>query len=113
MNVQIVSIQAVIHGRPSILWHGDVELPEGAHLRPREEWSDEAINEYLFRYFNRVDEEDGDRLKDADFELPSMSVGDLLHWGSKTWRVSGTGFELLTGSDEYVVALAMYGSVAP
>jgi hypothetical protein len=108
LTVQIVSAQAILHGRATILWHGDVELPEGEGLRPREEWPDEAICEYLFRYFNRVEEEDSDRLNDADFRLPSLSVGDLIHWGKKTWRVDGSGFELLTGSDDYAGALAAY-----
>lgn len=111
MNVQIVSAQAILHGRFSILWHGDVgredlglEGDAFKWLAFREEHP-ERVNELLFRYFNRVDEADGDRLRDADFELPSLSVGDLIHWGSKTWRVAGSGFELLTGSSEYAMAL--------
>jgi hypothetical protein len=107
MNVQIVSIQAAIHGRPSILWHGEVELPEQAHPI-NDGITEQEVNEFLFRYFNRVDEEDGDRLAEIGFELPSLSVGDLIHWASTTWRVAGMGFEKITGSDEYVMALTAY-----
>jgi hypothetical protein len=109
MNVQIVSIQAALHGAPSILWHGTVERDELAALMtqpPR--MTHEAINEALFRYFNRVDDEDSERLHQIGFELPSLSVGDLIHWGSVTYRVAGSGFEKITDSSEYVMALTAY-----
>jgi hypothetical protein len=100
MNVEIVSIQAAIHGRPSITWHGDVPVGFSGHIG--------QTNEALFRFFNRVDEADNDKLAAVGYFLPSLSVGDLLHWGSKTWRVAGAGFEAITGSDDYVLALTAY-----
>jgi hypothetical protein len=101
MKVEIVSIQAAIHGRPSIIWTGNV---------PGVVTTDTAehVNDLLFRFFNRVDVEDEERLEQLGYRLPSLSVGDLLHWGAKTWRVAGSGFEPITGSDEYVTALALY-----
>lgn len=107
MQVEIVSFQAVLAGdRPSIVWVGDVpELDEWQHELGEDET--DAINSYLFRYFNRVDIGDGNRLERIGYRLPSMSVGDLLHWGSKTYRVAGSGFECID-ADNLAVALAMY-----
>jgi hypothetical protein len=110
MQVQIVSIQAALHGRPSIVWLGDVSA-EDLGLDPvalTHEAAEGTVNEQLFRFFNRVDEPDVDRLEALGFDLPSLSVGDLLHWGSKTWRVAGAGFEQITDSAEYVMALTAY-----
>lgn len=108
MRVEIVSIQAAIHGRPSILWTGDVSPEDLAAVHPARDESEGAVNEGLFRFFNRVDDGDEERLERIDYRLPSLSVGDLLHWESKTWRVAGVGFDAITGSDEYVMALAAY-----
>lgn len=115
MNVQIVSIQAALHGRPSIIWIGDVK-PSDLNIDPaaltHEAMQTEAmqvtVNEALFRYFNRVDEGDNDRLHDIGYDLPSLSVGDLLHWGGKTHRVAGIGFDQVTDSSDYALALTRY-----
>jgi hypothetical protein len=113
MLVEIVSIQAAIHGRPSILWSGDVDAIDLVRISGHGVTTDERIdvermNSALFRFFNRVDDGDGARLEAIGYRLPSLSVGDLLHWDSKTWRVAGVGFDPITGSDEYVMALAAY-----
>jgi hypothetical protein len=113
MQLQIVSIQAALHGRPSIVWIGDVDAADlvnlsGHGLATDGQIEPERMNNALFRFFNRVDEEDGDRLEAIGYRLPSLSVGDLLHWGSKTWRVAGSGFEQITDSAEYVMALTAY-----
>ena len=110
MYVEITSIQAAIVGRPSIQWTGTIEPSDLVRLgmSQGQATTDDAVNSALFRFFNRVDEADTDRLHDIGYELPSLSVGDLLTWGSKTWRVAGMGFDAITGSDEFVASLALY-----
>lgn len=113
MRVEIVSIQAAIHGRPSILWSGEIDAIDlvkifGHGVTTDERIDEDRFNNALFRFFNCVDDGDEERLEAIGYRLPSLSVGDLLHWGSKTWRVAGVGFEAITGSDEYVMALAAY-----
>lgn len=111
MQVQVISINAALFGGyPSIVWQGDIE-PEDLGLTeppPLEGHPPGEVNEGLFRFFNRVQEEDVERLRDLSFELPSLSVGDLVHWSERTFRVAGTGFEQITGSDDYQAALAVY-----
>lgn len=58
-------------------WNGELDIPlHGA-----------------FRYFNRVDQADVDRLEAIGYRLPSMSVGDLLTIGTETFQVHPVGFE--------------------
>lgn len=57
----------------------------------------EALLEQIFRYFNRVDQEDCDRLESIGYTLPSLSVGDevTLHFniiGDEVWKVANVGF---------------------
>lgn len=101
MRVEIVSIMAALAGRDSIVWTGDVEIAFP-------EFAASSVNAHLFRYFNRVDDEDAARLEAIGYRLPSLSVGDLVHWNGKTWRVAGLGFDLVTGDNDYVTALALY-----
>jgi hypothetical protein len=60
-----------------------------------------AINERLFRFFNRVDQVDCDRLEDLGYTLPSMSVGDVVAYvfrpalGPAAFRVADMGFKRL------------------
>lgn len=114
MNLQIVSIQAALRGGPPIVWIGDVEHSElmtlnGQLDEPIERGTMDSItNAAIFRFFNRVDEADSDRLAEIGFNLPSLSVGDLISWGARTWRVSGAGFECITDSADYVMALTAY-----
>jgi hypothetical protein len=91
MRVTVVSMMAAAHGRESITWTGDVAVSR--HAEP------DQINERLFRMFNRVDESDARYLQARGYDLPSLSVGDYLHWESQTWRVEGSGFSLYTGSE--------------
>lgn len=110
MQVQIISIQAALHGRPSIVWIGDVKAKDLAEVCGGSINMEDpsAVNEALFRYFNRVDDGDGDRLADLGYNLPSLSVGDLISWDHVTYRVAGMGFEKLTDSGEYAMALTAY-----
>jgi hypothetical protein len=113
MRVEIVSMQAAVAGRESIVWIGEIAEAEFGLVHTVEDGglSDRAcrvVNERLFRLFNRVDDEDGPRLEAIGYRLPSLSVGDLLVWGAQTWRVAGSGFDRVTGDADYVVALALY-----
>jgi hypothetical protein len=97
MKVTVVSMMAAAHGRESITWTGDV-----GGLDPTA--PSDQINERCFRLFNRVDESDARYLQAKGYDLPSLSVGDFLHWGTTTWRVEGMGFSRYTGSDEAIRA---------
>lgn len=119
MKVQIVSIQAALTGRESIVWTGDVEHSKLVMFMPQEFRAQAVtsgagsvpvviVNAAIFRIFTRVDERDIKRLERIGYELPSLSVGDLIHWNETTWRVAGAGFEKITGSEEYTTALALY-----
>lgn len=61
--------------------------------------SDDALNEALFRTFNRVDSADCRRLEDWGYRLPSLSVEDLVSWGGKTFQVARVGFVPLEEGD--------------
>lgn len=80
-----VSIWSSFAGRT---WEGEV----GDDLLLPLEEKDASINEALFRLFNRVDPEDGARLEDWGYRLPSLSVGDRLTYGGRTFIVMPVGF---------------------
>jgi hypothetical protein len=63
--------------RPMV-WTGDVPVMDLGHV---------------FRFFNRVDEADADRLEALGYRLPSLSVDDLVTIGGTTWKVAPCGFE--------------------
>jgi hypothetical protein len=66
-------------------WEGDVPpAPEGM-----------TVLEHVFRYFNRVDQADIDRLDELDYQLPSLSVSDVVTIDDgPRWRCAGVGWEL-------------------
>lgn len=97
MKVTVISMMAAAHGRDSIAWTGEV-TDHAPDVSP------EQVNEWLFRLLNRVDEADVRFLRERGYDLPSLSVGDYLHWEGVTWRVEGSGFSRYTGSDEAVRA---------
>jgi hypothetical protein len=47
----------------------------------------------VFRFFNRVEYSDADRLDAIGYNLPSLSVDDLVTIGSDTYKVASCGFE--------------------
>ena len=106
MIVEVVSMQAAMAGRDRITWRGDVpiELPDGDI--DRDELA--RFHDELFRFFNRVDDEDIGKLARIGYELPSLSVGDLINYDRCTVRVAGMGWEVITGNGDYAMALAMY-----
>jgi hypothetical protein len=68
-------------------WTGEIQELPG---------NERNVNEQIFRLFNRVDVEDGERLDAWNYNLPSMSVGDMLTHSRKTWLVADIGFVQLT-----------------
>lgn len=90
LPVEIFSMQAAVHGYPSVMWRGDV--PGVRDENPA------VTNNKLFRFFNVVDEEDVDRLRDIGYKLPSLSTSDIIHWSGVTYRVAMIGFEQITGN---------------
>lgn len=52
-----------------------------------------ATDDMIFRYFNRVDEADCDRLDQIGFDQPSMSKGDIFEVNGRRVRVLSVGFE--------------------
>ena len=97
MKVTIISTQAIIAERDDCVWTGQVDTGQ------RDKSWAQDINGFLFRYFNRVDDDDHDKLEAIGYRLPSLSVGDVLYWDCKAYRVAGIGFEHLT-SDALVMA---------
>jgi hypothetical protein len=65
-------------------WSGTIELPDDA--RPLE---------YIFRFFNRIEDGDADRLDAIGYRLPSLSVGDVVEIAGERWRCAMLGWERL------------------
>jgi hypothetical protein len=74
-------------------WTGEVELQAPADKTTG------RLSE-IFRLFNRVEEADCERLAALGYELPSLSVGDLIELDGHTWRVAPVGFQLQGGLTE-------------
>lgn len=99
MRVQIFSMMAAIGGSENVQWDGDVPIQAS--------FMDDAsqVNERIFRFFNRVDENDANTLELIGYRLPSLSMGDLVTWGNKTYRVEGYGFKQITGCERELMEL--------
>jgi hypothetical protein len=72
-------------------WAGRVEIafpPSESNVT-----TPEAVNERIFDLFNVKDEEDIEFLKSIGYDLPSLSVGDVVTWGDRSWRVATVGFK--------------------
>lgn len=80
----------------STTWQGWVDLPENE--------TDAEQLERIFRLFNRVTEEDVERLAAQGYELPSLSVGDQVTlsdpsastYSVRAYQVAGTGFDRIS-----------------
>lgn len=100
MYVEIFSMHAAAHGREHVVWSGEVPNslipPEGGWANPNQ------VNDNLFRFFNRVDEADCARLDALGYKLPSLSAGDFITWGEKTYKVRGIGFDTVTHNPDYL-----------
>lgn len=97
MNVQVFSMIAAVHGAEKVMWSGDIPDECIDALGP------EQVNSFLFRFFNRVEgDEDERQLELLGYDLPSLSMGDFITWGSRTFRVAAQGFEEVTGNGQYL-----------
>lgn len=65
------------------VWTGEVGLPEAPVERQLE---------FIFRKFNCVDEEDAAFMERVGYDMPSLSIGDLVEFDGKTWAVANFGF---------------------
>ncbi len=61
-------------GSEKSFWVGTLNIPD-AHFN-----SELETAEWLFRYFNRVEDCDVHRLDELCYDLPSVSVGDVVSW---------------------------------
>lgn len=121
MRVGIFSMTGACIGAheetPLHMWVGDVPVQHPSYplavcslCRSREQYdegicvesghhdTDEMILDRIFRFFNRVDEGDHERMKAVGYMLPSLSVGDLISFNHVTYRVDRIGFTKLTGT---------------
>lgn len=76
---RIEIISAFTHDR----WQGIVDLGEGENDRKLER---------AFRMFNRISDEDAERLEDIDFNQPSMSAGDRVILNGDAFECEAIGF---------------------
>jgi hypothetical protein len=99
LEVSIVSLLATIDGGGpyGLCWHGlvPIEYATPRDGSPVEASNADAVNEALFRTFNRVTDEDTERLEALEYRLPSLSPGDLITWEKHAYRVLALGFERL------------------
>jgi len=86
VELTIISMLAVADGLNDCFWRGDVELEDG----------DPSFQaEQVFRLFNRVSDADVKRLAKIVYELPSLSVGDLIVFSGHAFRIETSGFKQL------------------
>jgi allophanate hydrolase subunit 1 len=78
LNVKIES-----HWRGGQAWSGEIPDPP----------EDADVLSYVWRFFNRVDDDDGARLEAIGYDLPSLSVDDVVELdGNLRFRVAMLGF---------------------
>ena len=103
MLCEVFSIHAAISGKPSgTTWRGEFPVGHSGH--------DGETLERIFRFLNRVEDGDHERMEAVGYTMPSLSVGDYvtLHLDEpgplgpiprpQTWRVASVGFEKVTGN---------------
>lgn len=112
MRVSIFSVHAAVAGRECPVWTGlltsrDLNLPLAQMANAKDEAeAEDALLDRIFRYFNRVDEGDGERLENIRYRLPSLSVGDYVTLalgvgdGGITYRIDTVGHTRISGTDE-------------
>lgn len=71
-------------------WAG--EIPDPA--------SEDAPLEYVFRQFNRVVQEDADRLESWGYNLPSLSVGDHVELDGTMYVCAPLGWREITETED-------------
>ena len=83
IDLTIISMMAAAAGRNNCYWRGFCEVVGDTNAE---------VNEHIFRMFNRVDEEDTVYLEEIGYDLPSLSVGDVIVYGGNAFIVKTTGF---------------------
>ncbi len=89
MEVTILSMAAAAAGQQNCCWRG--ELPIQPYTKD-ETLDDELINNLIYRKLNRVTEQDCEWLDKVGYDLPSLSIGDVIVRQGTSWRVDGIGF---------------------
>ena len=96
MEVTILSMAAAAAGQQNCCWRGELPIyPYKAYSSHPEDdttLDDELINNLIFRKLNRVTDQDCEFLDKLGFDLPSLSVGDVIVRKGTAWRVDGVGF---------------------
>jgi hypothetical protein len=87
-HVKIISRWADAEEGPTT-WEGEIPLP-----------TDRSRLEAIFRFFNRVEDADADRLATIGYRLPSLSVADKIVLDGRTYEVDAVGFTEVPGDDE-------------
>lgn len=72
-------------GDESPVWSGEVEIPMGADR--------DAFLDNVYRFFNRVDDADNERLDDIGYNLPSLSSGDTVMFDGKVFYCAPVGWQ--------------------
>lgn len=67
----------------SPVWSGKVQIPDG----------EASLIERIFRFFNRVDDADSERLDDIGYNLPSLSVGDTVMFDGRIFYCAPIGWQ--------------------
>lgn len=100
IDLTIISMMAAAAGFNNCYWRGNCEVGGIYGVTDSEiEWGkkntaiDRETNSAIFRMFNRVDEEDVAFLEKIGYDLPSLSVGDLIVYEGKAFRVMVNGFK--------------------
>lgn len=93
-------------------WTGEIDLAddEKLSLRDIEKY---GLAEACFSYFNRVAKSDVDRLEEIGFELPSLSVGDVLEIDGRRFEVRPVGFHEITDPAPGIARVAEALAAAP
>jgi hypothetical protein len=81
-DVPGLDVQIESHWRDE-RWSGRIPLPTNGTGKL----------EHIFRFFNRVDEEDGPRLSAIGYTLPSLSVEDVVVVDGERWLCAPVGWE--------------------
>lgn len=84
IDLTIISMMAAAGGLNECYWRGGISVDDKN--------TNAEVNEHIFRKFNRVDEEDAAYLDKIGYELPSLSVGDVIVYGGNAFIVKTTGF---------------------
>jgi hypothetical protein len=102
-------IAAISEHRSQITWRGEIPFAELCQLIPPGQTPNrESLNAAIFRFFNRVEDEDSARLERLGYRLPSLSAGDLFTVEGVAFVVAGIGSERVSGNPRFVRGLVAW-----